>query len=206
MPFSRRLTGSFLAVLIRIRRETINFQRKPRGSSRAAKGATFGMWTAMSSSNTEWVCERSLSDTPLNRWSLRRTGKCFLARISAVRPGSKLTTPDDLLQVLTNADMVKFAKNGSDVTTAAVKLARAYTGREMIAICADHPFFSVDDWFIGTTETNAGIPRAVQDLTVSFRYNDLDSLKEVFDELSEPDCVHHNGTGDVGRTSADYPA
>jgi glutamate-1-semialdehyde 2,1-aminomutase len=87
---------------------------------------------------------------------------------------------EDLLQVLTNADMVKFAKNGSDVTTAAVKLARAYTGRDLVAICADHPFFSVDDWFIGKTETNAGIPKVIQDLTVSFRYNDLESVSELF--------------------------
>jgi glutamate-1-semialdehyde 2,1-aminomutase len=87
---------------------------------------------------------------------------------------------EDLLRVLPNADMVKFAKNGSDVTTAAVKLARAYTGRDLVAICADHPFFSVDDWFIGKTETNAGIPKAVQDLTVSFRYNNLDSLGDLF--------------------------
>jgi glutamate-1-semialdehyde 2,1-aminomutase len=87
---------------------------------------------------------------------------------------------EDLLRVLENSDMVKFAKNGSDVTTAAVKLARAYTGRNMIAICADHPFFSVDDWFIGKTETNAGIPQTVQDLTVSFRYNSLASVKDLF--------------------------
>ena len=57
--------------------------------------------------------------------------------------------------------MVKFAKNGSDVTTAAVKLARAYTGRDLVAICGDQPFFSTDDWFIGTTEMNAGIPDSV---------------------------------------------
>jgi glutamate-1-semialdehyde 2,1-aminomutase len=87
---------------------------------------------------------------------------------------------EDLLRVLKNAEMVKFAKNGSDVTTAAVKLARAYTARDKVAICSDHPFFSVDDWFIGTTETNAGIPRATQDLTVTFRYNNLDSVKELF--------------------------
>ena len=57
--------------------------------------------------------------------------------------------------------MVKFCKDGSDATSGAVKLARAYTGRDLIAICADHPFFSVDDWFIGTTPMNAGIPEAV---------------------------------------------
>jgi len=55
--------------------------------------------------------------------------------------------------------MVKFAKNGSDVTTAAVKLARAYTGRDLVAICGDQPFFSTDDWFIGSTEMNAAFRR-----------------------------------------------
>jgi len=86
------------------------------------------------------------------------------------------------LEIIDGADMVKFAKNGSDVTTAAVKLARAYTGREMIAICGDQPFFSTDDWFISTIEMNAGIPESVGKLTVKFRYNDLASLGELFDQ------------------------
>ncbi len=87
-----------------------------------------------------------------------------------------------MLEVVDGADMVKFAKNGSDVTTAAVKLARAYTGRDLIAICADQPFFSTDDWFIGTTEMNAGIPLSVIDMTLKFRYNDLANLRELFDQ------------------------
>jgi glutamate-1-semialdehyde 2,1-aminomutase len=85
-----------------------------------------------------------------------------------------------MLQVIGGADMVKFAKNGSDVTTAAVKLARAFTGRDFVAICADHPFFSVDDWFIGTTPVNAGIPDAITRLTVKFPYNDLQNLRDLF--------------------------
>ena len=72
--------------------------------------------------------------------------------------------------------MVKFAKDGSDATSAAVRLSRAYTGRDMIARCGDQPFFSVDDWFIGNTPMSAGIPKVVQDLTVQFRYNDIESL------------------------------
>ena len=76
--------------------------------------------------------------------------------------------------------MVKFAKNGSDATTAAVRRARAATGRDLVAVCADQPFFSTDDWFIGTTAMNAGIPKAISDLTVSFRYNDLDSVRALF--------------------------
>jgi glutamate-1-semialdehyde 2,1-aminomutase len=76
--------------------------------------------------------------------------------------------------------MVKFAKNGSDATTAAVKLARAATGREVVAIC-DQPFFSVDDWFIGTTQMDAGVPSVT---TVRFHYNDLESLRTLFTEHS----------------------
>lgn len=87
-----------------------------------------------------------------------------------------------LLRIIDGADMVKFAKNGSDVTTAGVKLARAFTGRDLVAICGDQPFFSTDDWFIGVTEMNAGIPRAVSKLTLKFRYNDIQSLRMLFDQ------------------------
>jgi glutamate-1-semialdehyde 2,1-aminomutase len=88
---------------------------------------------------------------------------------------------ESFLELIDGAEMVKFAKNGSDVTTAAVKLARAYTGRDLIAICGDQPFFSIDDWFIGSTETNAGIPQSVVDMTLKFRYNDLASLQSLID-------------------------
>jgi glutamate-1-semialdehyde 2,1-aminomutase len=94
----------------------------------------------------------------------------------------ELRAAEDFLSFVPGADMVKFAKNGSDATTAAVKLARAATGRERIAICAQ-PFFSVDDWFIGTTQMDAGIPSTARS-TVQFRYNDLGSLRTLFTEHS----------------------
>lgn len=87
---------------------------------------------------------------------------------------------EELLAMLPNAEMVKFAKDGSSVTTAALKLARAHTGRDMVAVCRDHPFFAVHDWFIGTTAIHAGIPDRVRELTATFRYNDPDSLEAVF--------------------------
>ena len=77
--------------------------------------------------------------------------------------------------------MVKFAKNGSDVTTAAVRLARAITGRDLVAICADQPFFSVDDWFIGSAAMPAGIPQVIRDLTVRFPFDDLPALVRLLD-------------------------
>jgi len=80
------------------------------------------------------------------------------------------------------ADMVKFCKNGSDATTAAIKLARAATGREVVVICETQPFFSTDDWFISTTDMDAGIPARGRELTAGFRYNDLGSLRDVLAE------------------------
>jgi glutamate-1-semialdehyde 2,1-aminomutase len=85
-------------------------------------------------------------------------------------------------ELIDGSDMVKFAKNGSDVTTAALKLARAYTGRDLVAICGDQPFFSVDDWFICTTVVNAGIPESITRMTLKFRYNDLAGLRQLFDQ------------------------
>ncbi|WP_099042240.1 glutamate-1-semialdehyde 2,1-aminomutase [Mycobacterium neglectum] len=90
----------------------------------------------------------------------------------------ELAAAEDFLHLVPGADMVKFAKNGSDVTTAAVRLARAATGRSKVAAC-DQPFFSTDDWFIGVTEMRGGIPTRSQKDTVRFRYNDLDSLAAV---------------------------
>ncbi|MGW4328412.1 glutamate-1-semialdehyde 2,1-aminomutase [Nocardia sp. NPDC004573] len=90
----------------------------------------------------------------------------------------ELLAAEDFLDLVPGADMVKFAKNGSDATTAAVRLARAVTGRERIAVC-EQPFFSVDDWFIATTPMSAGIPDHVGADIVRFSYNDVDALAAV---------------------------
>ena len=102
----------------------------------------------------------------------------------------ELECAEAVRRVVPCAEMVKFAKNGSDQTTAAVRLARAHTGRDLVAICSDQPFLSQDDWFIGTTPMNAGIPRAIRELTVSFRYNDLDSVRTLFrDHPDQVSCL-----------------
>ncbi|MBC7861389.1 MAG: glutamate-1-semialdehyde 2,1-aminomutase, partial [Bacteroidia bacterium] len=77
-------------------------------------------------------------------------------------------------------DMIKYAKNGSVVTTAAVKLARAFTGRKLVARPAEHPFYSYDDWFIGSTDVQNGIPNEISDMTVKFSADDPKSLEEMF--------------------------
>lgn len=94
-------------------------------------------------------------------------------------------------------DMIKFGKNGSLVVTAAVKLARAYTGRNLVAFPYDHPFYSYDDWFIGKTDCNKGIPEEIKSLSVTYKSDDLNSLKELFEKypnqiacvVSEPEKI-----------------
>jgi glutamate-1-semialdehyde 2,1-aminomutase len=111
------------------------------------------------------------------------------AASAQLRLGTNFTRPspletecaEALLGIIQRGDQVKFAKDGSTVMTAAVKLARAVTGRAMVAVCADHPFFSSDDWFIGTTAMPRGVPDAVRALTCTYRYNDLGSLAACFD-------------------------
>ena len=84
------------------------------------------------------------------------------------------------LKAVPSADMVKFAKNGSTVTTAAVKLARAYTGKKYVAFCADHGFFSYDDWYMGVKACNSGVPAEYAALTLTFKYNDIASVEALF--------------------------
>lgn len=114
---------------------------------------------------------------------VRRVCEAAAAGVNFSRPTVwEIEAAERFLEMVPTADMVKFAKNGSDVTTAAIKVARAATGRDLVAICRTQPFFSVDDWFMGTTGMPGGIPQTVRDLTVSFVFNDLDSLKTLLAE------------------------
>lgn len=107
----------------------------------------------------------------------------------------ELEMAEKFLSHVPQHDMIKFSKNGSVVTTAAVKLARAHTGRKLIAFPYDHPFYSYDDWFIGKTACNKGVPEEIQALSVTYKSDDLESLKALFDKypgqiagvISEPE-------------------
>lgn len=87
-------------------------------------------------------------------------------------------------RVVPGADAVRFSKTGCDVTTAAVRLARAFTGRDKVLCCGYHGWH---DWYIGTTPRHAGVPVATRQLTEVFPYNDLFTLMESLDE--EVACV-----------------
>jgi glutamate-1-semialdehyde 2,1-aminomutase len=93
----------------------------------------------------------------------------------------ELECAEKFLEIVDGAEMVKFTKDGSTADTAALRLARAYTGRDLVAICAEHPFFSYDDWFFTTTTMDGGVPEFNKPYTLRFHYNDIESLRALFD-------------------------
>jgi glutamate-1-semialdehyde 2,1-aminomutase len=102
--------------------------------------------------------------------------------VNFTRPAPiELECAETLLSMVPGAEMVKFCKDGSHAVDGAIRLARAATGRDLVAICGCHPFFSTSDWFIGTGEMDAGIPQAVSRLVLKFDYNDRASLQALFD-------------------------
>jgi glutamate-1-semialdehyde 2,1-aminomutase len=99
-----------------------------------------------------------------------------------VRPSAfELEVAETFLDLVSTADMVKFTKDGSTANSGALRLARAVTGRELVAICADHPFYSYDDWAMVVTPVRAGIPDAVAESTLTFRFNDLGSVEALLE-------------------------
>lgn len=87
-----------------------------------------------------------------------------------------------LCEVIPCAEMVRFGKNGSDATSGAVRLARAFTGRDKIACCGYHGW---QDWYIVTTTRNKGIPEEVKKLTLTFEYNRIETLEKIFNDNSK---------------------
>ena len=90
-----------------------------------------------------------------------------------------------LVDAIPCAERVRFAKNGADATGGAIRAARALTGREHVVATGYHGYH---DWYIATTERNAGVPRLHQELTHTAPFNDLPALHAALDE-HEPAAV-----------------
>ena len=91
----------------------------------------------------------------------------------------EMEVAEKLIDIIPCAEKVRFAKNGTDATSAAIRIARAYTNKVHIAVCGYHGW---QDWYIGSTSRDLGVPKAVKDLTHKFEFNNLDSLEEIFKE------------------------
>jgi glutamate-1-semialdehyde 2,1-aminomutase len=85
-----------------------------------------------------------------------------------------------ITSLVPSAEMVRFGKNGSDATSAAIRLARAYTGHDHVIVCGYHGW---QDWFIGSTTRSKGVPKSVSALTHKFEFNNIHSLEVLFDQL-----------------------
>lgn len=94
----------------------------------------------------------------------------------------EVETAELLIKTIPSAEMVKFARNGADVLTMGIRAARAYTGREHIASQGYH---GIHDWYVGLTEYDGGVPKAVKKLTHEFQYNNIESLKKIFEEKKD---------------------
>ncbi len=91
----------------------------------------------------------------------------------------EVTLAELIHQVIPNAQAIRISKTGADVTSAAVRVARAYTGRSKVLCCGYHGWH---DWYIAVTSRNAGIPTEIKDLSATFEYNDIASVKEALDD------------------------
>ena len=137
----------------------------------------------MSISSMAWVCAVTLGHAyePVVEAAMRQMQR----GTNFGRPAPiELECAERFLESVPTADMVKFCKDGSHALDGAIRLARAYTGRDLLAICGDHPFFSTSDWFIGSSAMPGGVPDWTRSRTVKFRYNDPDSVTQLFDRLS----------------------
>lgn len=84
---------------------------------------------------------------------------------------------EKICAIVPGAEMVRYGKNGSDVTAGAVRVARAYTGRDIVAVGGYHGW---QDWYIGSTTRNKGVPASTRAMTKTFKYNDIESVKKIF--------------------------
>ena len=91
----------------------------------------------------------------------------------------ELEVAEMLVDLIPCAEMVRYGKNGSDVTTGAIRVARAYTGRDKVAVCGYHGWH---DWYIALTTRDSGVPSFNKDLSYKFSYNDIESLEKIFSE------------------------
>ena len=97
----------------------------------------------------------------------------------------EMEVAEKLIEIIPCAEKVRFAKNGTDATSAAIRIARAYTSKEHIAVCGYHGW---QDWYIGSTTRDLGVPKSVKELTHKFEYNNIESLEKIFQE-QELACV-----------------
>lgn len=147
------------------------------------KGKGCYLWDVDGNKYIDFICALGAvlvgyNDERVNRAIIKQLEK----GISFSQP-SKLSVElaERLTGIIPGAEMVRYLKNGSDATSSAVKLARAYTGKDIIGVCGYH---GMQDWYISSTPNNKGVPDKLKEFVFTFNYNDINSIKQFFDKYN----------------------
>ena len=147
----------------------------------ASKGSGSYLWDVDGNKYVDLVASLAAVTLGYGDPEINKAVKRQLKKGVSLSLSSKLETvvAEKIIDLVPSADMVRFAKNGSDATSAAVRIARYFTGRDHIISIGYHGWH---DWYIGSTTRSMGVPSAVQALTLSARYNDLSHVENLFEE------------------------
>jgi len=147
----------------------------------ASKGSGSYLWDVDGNKYVDLVASLAAVTLGYGDPEINKAVKRQLKKGVSLSLSSKLETvvTEKIIDLVPSAEMVRFAKNGSDATSAAVRIARYFTGRDHIISIGYHGWH---DWYIGSTTRFMGVPSAVQALTLSARYNDLSHVENLFEE------------------------
>ena len=147
----------------------------------ASKGSGSYLWDVDGNKYVDLVASLAAVTLGYGDPEIDKAVKRQLKKGVSLSLSSKLETvvAEKIIDLVPSAEMVRFAKNGSDATSAAVRIARYFTGRDHIISIGYHGWH---DWYIGSTTRSMGVPSAVQALTLSARYNDLSHVENLFEE------------------------
>ena len=147
----------------------------------ASKGSGSYLWDVDGNKYVDLVASLAAVTLGYGDPEINKAVKRQLKKGVSLSLSSKLETvvAEKIINLVPSAEMVRFAKNGSDATSAAVRIARYFTGRDHIISIGYHGWH---DWYIGSTTRSMGVPSAVQALTLSARYNDLSHVENLFQE------------------------
>lgn len=147
----------------------------------ASKGSGSYLWDVDGNKYVDLVASLAAVTLGYGDPEINKAVKRQLKKGVSLSLSSKLETvvTEKIIDLVPSAEMVRFAKNGSDATSAAVRIARYFTGRDHIISIGYHGWH---DWYIGSTTRSMGVPSAVQALTLSARYNDLSHVENLFEE------------------------
>ena len=148
----------------------------------ASKGSGSYLWDVDGNKYVDLVASLAAVTLGYGDPEINKAVKRQLKKGVSLSLSSKLETvvAEKIIDLVPSAEMVRFAKNGSDATSAAVRIARHFTGRDHIISIGYHGWH---DWYIGSTTRSMGVPSAVQALTLSARYNDLSHVENLFQEV-----------------------